>query len=96
MAHLTIVAQITAKPHKAELVKTELEKLLEITRKEEGCLQYELHQDNTNPAFFLFFEQWTNRALWQKHMASAHIQHYISVTEDAVETFALNEMTKIE
>jgi quinol monooxygenase YgiN len=56
MAKLTIVANITAKADKIDLVKTELEKLIDITRAEEGCINYDLHQDNENPAHFMFYE----------------------------------------
>jgi len=52
MAKLTIVAHVTAKADKIDLVKAELEKLIDITRAEEGCLQYDLNQDNENPAHF--------------------------------------------
>ena len=53
---LTIVARILAKEEKRDLVKTELVKLLDITRAEEGCINYDLHQDNENPNLFLFHE----------------------------------------
>jgi len=56
MSKLTIVANITAKSDKIEFVKGELEKLIDITRAEEGCLQYDLHQDNEKPAHFMFYE----------------------------------------
>ena len=51
---LTIVAHIHAVPGKEELVQSELEKLVPITRKEAGCLQYDLHRDNDDPTHFLF------------------------------------------
>ena len=51
---LTIVARILAKEEKRDLVKTELVKLLDITRAEEGCINYDLHQDNENPNLFWF------------------------------------------
>ncbi len=54
MAQLTIVANITAKSDQIDLVKSELEKLIDITLAEEGCLQYDLHQDNENPSHFFF------------------------------------------
>lgn len=65
MSKLTIVANITAKAGKEELVKSELIKLIAITRKEEGCINYDLHQDNQNPAHFMFYENWESRELWQ-------------------------------
>ena len=74
---LTIVARILAKEEKRDLVKTELVKLLDITRAEEGCINYDLHQDNENPNLFLFHENWTNRDLWQKHMNNAHLAEYM-------------------
>ncbi|MDO6563689.1 antibiotic biosynthesis monooxygenase [Amphritea sp. 1_MG-2023] len=51
---LIIVARIEAKPDQTDLVKTELIRLIDPTREEAGCLQYDLHQDNNNPAVFLF------------------------------------------
>ena len=53
---LTILAQIAAEPGKEALVRAELEKLVPITRAEAGCIQYDLHVDNENPAFFVFYE----------------------------------------
>lgn len=95
MANLTIVANIHAKAEKIDLVKAELLKLIDITRAEDGCIQYDLHQDNENPAHFMFFENWVSRELWQNHMAAPHLAAYMAATEGAVEDFTLNEMTKV-
>ena len=95
MAKLTIVANIITKADKIDLVKAELEKLIDITRAEEGCINYDLHQDNENPAHFLFYENWESRELWQSHMANEHLAAYLAATEGAVESFTVNEMSKI-
>ena len=95
MARLTIVANIHARADRIDLVRVELEKLIAITRAEEGCLQYDLHQDNENPAHFLFYENWESRELWQAHMNAPHLAAYMAATEGAVETFTLNEMALI-
>lgn len=92
---LTILAQITAEPGKEALVRAELEKLVPITRAEAGCLQYDLHVDNETPGFFVFYENWESRALWQTHMNAPHLAAYMSATEGAVASFTLNEMSKI-
>jgi quinol monooxygenase YgiN len=92
---LTIVAKIEAKKDKIELVKSELLKLVAPTLKEEGCLQYDLHQDNDEPHIFLFFENWESRKLWQNHMNNDHLKAYQEATEGAVENFVLNEMSFI-
>ena len=95
MATLTIVANIKAKAEKVELVKSELLKLIDITRAEKGCINYDLHQDNDNPSHFLFYENWESRDLWQAHMDNQHLKEYLDATEGAVEEFTVNEMTQI-
>ena len=95
MSKLTIVANIHANPDKIDLVKAELEKLISITRAEEGCIQYDLHQDNENPAHFMFYENWESRELWQVHMNTPHLAAYREATEGAVAKFTLNEMSHI-
>lgn len=95
MTTLTLVARIEAKKENIELVKSALLKLIEPTRQEEGCLQYDLHQDNENPEVFLFFENWATRKLWQTHMSNDHLKDYMMETEGAVTSFTLNEMSKI-
>ncbi len=93
---LTIVANIRAKADKIALVKAELLKLIDITRAEKGCIQYDLHQDSENSAHFVFYENWESRKLWQNHMNAPHLAAYMAATEGAVEAFTLNEMTMIE
>ncbi|MEH0671245.1 putative quinol monooxygenase [Vibrio owensii] len=95
MAKLTIVANIIAKADQVELVKAELLKLIDVTRAEEGCINYDLHQDNENPAHFTFYENWETRELWRTHMDNEHLAQYMKATEGAVDTFTLNEMSHI-
>ena len=95
MSRLTIIANIFAKSDKVEFVKSELLKLIEVTRAEKGCLNYDLHQDLENPVHFMFYENWESRKLWQVHMENQHLKEYLTATEGAVEGFTLNEMTVI-
>ena len=96
MTKLTIIANIIANTDKVELVKAELLKLIKITRAEEGCINYDLHQDNENHAHFTFYENWQSRELWQIHMNNNHLADYMLATEGAVKEFTLNKMTQIE
>lgn len=91
---LIILAQITAAPGKEEFLHGELEKLVAPTRAEEGCVQYDLHRDNGNAGFFVFYEIWENRDLWQAHMNQPHLEAFRAATEGAVAEFQLNEMSK--
>ncbi|MEZ9598285.1 putative quinol monooxygenase [Vibrio sp. 10N.286.46.A8] len=95
MSKLTIIATIVSKEDKTELVKSEMIKLIDKTRAEDGCINYDLHQDNSNPAHFVFHENWESEAHLEKHLASQHIAEYMAATEDCIETFVLNKMTHI-
>jgi len=93
---LTILAQITAAPGKEQIVHDALHKLVAPTRAEAGCLQYDLHRDNDAPGFFVFYETWESRSLWQAHMNAPHLAEYSRATDGAVTNFVLNELTKID
>ena len=92
---LTIIATIKAKSDKIEFVRSELEKLIPLTRAEEGCLTYDLHQDNHNPAHFVFYETWGSHDFFQAHLDSQHLTDYLAATDGAIEEFTINQMTRI-
>jgi len=95
MTQLTIVANIIAKEDNIDLLKSELLKLIDITLAEKGCINYDLHQDNENPAHFMLYENWETRELWQLHMDGQHLKDFVSNTEGTLELFTVNEMSKI-
>ncbi|GAA4649768.1 putative quinol monooxygenase [Kistimonas scapharcae] len=92
---LTIVARIEARQGKVDQLKAALLKLIEPSRQEAGCLQYDLHQDNETPAVFVFYENWESRALWQVHMNKAHLKAYMEEADSLVASFTVNEMCQI-
>lgn len=95
MSKLTIIANIIAKEDQVDLVKAELIKLIDKTRAEDGCINYDLHQDNANPAHFVFHENWASPAALEAHLATDHIAEYVAAVEGAVESFTLDQMTHI-
>lgn len=68
-----VVARVVALPDKVEQVKSVLLQIIEPTRQEQGCISYELLQNQQEPRDFTFVEEWENDALLQVHLASAHI-----------------------
>lgn len=96
METLTIVADFVVKPDKLEFAKAELKKLVQPTRAEEGCILYELHQNNVNQNHFVFYETWSTHDLWQQHMKSSHITAFLESTDGFFETVSIHEMSKLE
>ncbi len=71
---LTVIAQFKAKPGKESQVRQELLSLLAPSRKDAGCLNYDLHQALDNPALFVFHENWASKAHLDAHLQKAALQ----------------------
>jgi len=95
MAHITVIAKITARQDSIESVRNELLKLVAPTRDESGCIDYCLHQDAEDPALFIFYENWENRACLARHMESDHFKRYVSAVEGMLEGKTVNIMARI-
>jgi len=93
MNQLTVIANIKAKSDKVDFLKAELLKLIDKTREEEGCIDYVLHQDNKDPAQFVFYENWKSSELLTAHSNSQHVKDFQAATKDAIESFSLSELT---
>lgn len=80
--HLSVVAEIEAKPECADRVREELLKMVAATRQEEGCVQYDLHESDTQPGQFWFYENWTSAEALAAHSRSPHIEAFRAIRGD--------------
>jgi quinol monooxygenase YgiN len=71
---LTVVAEVKAKPGKEVELRATLLELIGPTRREDGCVQYDLHVHTSDPARFVFYENWTSQEALAHHAASAHLK----------------------
>ncbi|MBF0564587.1 MAG: antibiotic biosynthesis monooxygenase [Nitrospirae bacterium] len=71
---VAIVAYVVAKAGLEDEVKEELLALVGPTRNEEGCLQYELHQDGESKGRFMFYEIWRNEEAINEHFQTPHVR----------------------
>jgi quinol monooxygenase YgiN len=69
-----VIAQIRIDPAMIEDAKRELETLVALTRKEPGCIRYELHQSAEDETIFLFYEKWAGKSAVDKHFKTPHFQ----------------------
>ena len=76
---LTVIAHIRAKPGQESRVRQVLQGLVSATRAEAGCINYDLHQSQADPALFVFYENWTSEAHLDAHSKSPHIQSFRKV-----------------
>ena len=71
---LRVVARIKAKSETVSEVRELLSSLVEPTRKESGCIIYELLQNTEDPTDFTFVEEWESEAVLECHLASDHLK----------------------
>lgn len=63
-----------------------LKKLVNETRKEEGCLQYDLVEDKENKGVFFIVELWETEEHHYKHSISEHLQYFRIQANAIIET----------
>ena len=69
---VTLVVILRAKEGQEGLLEAELRALIAPTRREEGCLTYELHRALEIPGTFLLHEVWATRDHHRLHTKTPH------------------------
>lgn len=49
------------------------------TRREHGCLAYDMHESVTEPGHFVFLESWEQREHVDRHMRQPHLLAFLDV-----------------
>lgn len=79
--------------HENEVHKV-LESVTEASRKEEGCIQYDLHQ-SIEDATYIIYEVWQDEEAVEKHINSTHYQEYRESIPDFISSREIYKMKKI-
>ena len=69
---VTLVVLLRAREGQEPLLEAELRALVGPTRKEDGCIIYDLHRGADVPASFLLHEVWESREAHRLHTQTAH------------------------
>jgi len=73
---ITVLALVKAKEGVEEAVRKELLSLVNPTRSEPGCLNYDLHQAVDEKSLFMFYENWKSMDDLEKHRGMPHMKAY--------------------
>lgn len=74
---IVVMAIFKAKKGKEAALEKELAALLEPSRKEKGCLLYNLHRYSDSPESFVFYEQWEDKEALAQHEKSEHLKNCV-------------------
>lgn len=70
---VTVIATLHARAGKEEALRARLLRMVDDTRKEAGCLRYDLQRARDDGAEFVFVEYWRDAQALADHDASAHM-----------------------
>jgi quinol monooxygenase YgiN len=71
---MKVILRLAAQPDKVEDLKAILTGLVAPTRKEAGCLSYEIFQNRADPCDFTFVEEWASDTALDAHWKAPHVQ----------------------
>jgi quinol monooxygenase YgiN len=94
---LAMVVEFRARPGREADLGTALLAMVTPTRAEDGCLRYDLHVDEGDPAVYAFYEVWATRAHHAAHDRTAHVDAFRAVRDDLLEGPArVLRLTRVE
>lgn len=74
--YFTFMVAGIAKKGIEDYVKHFLTDLMAKSRKDEGCVAYNIHQSIENPQEFMLYSLWRDEDAFEKHNQSAHMQEF--------------------
>ena len=73
---LTVIATMRALPGKEQELRDALVALVEPTSREDGYVNYDLHQGVEDPALFCFYENWESGDALDAHLQTPHLTDF--------------------
>ena len=70
---IAVIATVRAKEGHEQDLRRVLDTLVVETRREKGCIKYDLHVAQEDPAVYTFYERWSNQAALDAHLKTTHI-----------------------
>lgn len=82
---IKVVAKKLIQEGKVEEVIKLYKELVEASRKEEGCIKYELYEDEKDSRILAVIEEWESKDALDKHMNSEHFTRLVPMIGELTE-----------
>jgi len=77
---IVVDARITLAPERYREFVEEVQKILPVVCREEGCSRYELSAEISSPMTLHFFEEWESQHHLDEHLAAPHMREFFTRT----------------
>ncbi len=91
MGKVILSGYIDIPENELEVVKTALDKHIELTRNEVGCLIFEVTQSSELSTRFTVYEEFTDKASFESHQARVKASDWGRVTGNVKRTYSIEE-----
>ncbi len=95
MTELKIIAVVTVKAAYQKELEKVFHTVVDETRKEEGNVSYDLHQDTKDPLKYTILEVWKSQDAINLHNESAHFKAFVAAIEGKIEGLTVDIIKKI-
>ena len=94
---LTVIAYMRAKPGQEDRLREALQSLVEPTSKEEGYVNYDLHESVEQPGTFFFYENWESGEHLDAHLQTPHLVEFASRLDELLDEqgLSINRLRRI-
>lgn len=75
---IVLVARLKVKPEAVEEAKKMALELVDDSRAEEGCLNYDVHQAIDDSTVFVWHETWRDRAAFNEHLEKPYFKDFFA------------------
>lgn len=79
---VTVLATFKAKPGMADKVRNAVMALVPPTRREPGCINYDLHQSVDDENLLMLYENWVSKKDLDEHLAMPYLQDFLGKADE--------------
>ena len=91
MSKITLNGHIEVPSEDLNAVLAELPNHIALTQAEAGCMTFKVTQDSSNPQRFDVYEEFTDKAEFEKHQARVKASHWEKVTKNVERFYTITD-----
>jgi autoinducer 2-degrading protein len=92
MSKVTLSGHIEVPREDLDVVLAKLPNHIELTHQEAGYITFTVTRDSANPQRFEVYEEFTDKATFEKHQARVKASHWGEVTKNVERLYTITEV----
>lgn len=76
---IIVIARARIRPDTRAMFLAAAEDCIAVTRREHGCLAYDIHESVSEPGYFVFLQSWEQREHVDRHFTQPHYRDFLNV-----------------